>query len=142
MTKNRKIEKIYNYNIKTIWKALTDNKILNQWLMENNFEANIEHQFTFTYKPRFGWDGKVYCKVLEVKEPNILSYTWKGSNKKGEIETIVKFTLEEKNNNTTLLKLEHTGFRGINGLFVGTLLNAGWKKLLSSNLENILKEVK
>ena len=140
MEKNIKIEKVYDYNINTIWKALTNREIINEWFMKNDFEPTMGHQFTFTDKPKFGWDGIVYCKVLEIDEPYTLSYSWRGNNKKGTIETVVKFSLKE-DNNKTILSLEHTGFKGVNGVFVSTILNAGWNKILSKKLDNIIEKI-
>ena len=49
-----------------VWRALTDPRLLEAWLMPNDIQAEVGHQFTFRTQPVPGWDGIVHCEVLEV----------------------------------------------------------------------------
>jgi uncharacterized protein YndB with AHSA1/START domain len=51
-----------------IWEYLTKSELIAQWLMENNFKLEVGYDFQFNTKPiiKFGFDGKIYCKVLEI----------------------------------------------------------------------------
>jgi uncharacterized protein YndB with AHSA1/START domain len=49
-----------------VWRALTDPELLACWLMPNDFEPWIGHQFTFRTDPVpvHGFDGIVRCETL------------------------------------------------------------------------------
>lgn len=115
-----------------VWQHLTDSKLLAQWLMPNDFKPLLGHQFQFGTKPRYalGFDGRVYCEVLEIEAPKKLVYSWKGgmSKTKPLIDTIVTWTLTEVPGGT-LLKLEHSGFRGIKNAIPFFIMNNGWAKI-------------
>lgn len=114
----------------TVWEYLTNAELLSEWLMENDFKPIVGHTFRFDAKPRvkIGFDGIIYCKVLEVAPPHRLSYSWKGGPGKGKItlDSIVTWTLTPKNGGTELL-LEHTGFRGMKNYFTYLIMNKGWQ---------------
>jgi uncharacterized protein YndB with AHSA1/START domain len=63
-----------------VWEYLTTAELLAQWLMPNDIEPVLGHEFRFTThpKPGFNFDGIVYCKILEVDPLRKLSYSWKG----------------------------------------------------------------
>ena len=52
-----------------VWRALTEPKLLAQWLMENDIQPIVGHKFNFRAKPMGDWDGIVYCEILEADEP-------------------------------------------------------------------------
>jgi len=99
--------------------------------MENDFEPAVGHKFRFRTKPQPGFDGIVKCDVLEVVEPIRLSYSWQGGAMRRP--TIVTWTLQEVGTGTRL-QLAHTGFEGLNGLWISALLGAGWKRILRQRL--------
>jgi uncharacterized protein YndB with AHSA1/START domain len=113
----------------TVWEFLTDAELLAQWLMENDFKPVVGHNFKFYTMPRikFGFDGNVYCEVLEVVPNKRLSYSWKGGPGKGKItlDSVVTWTLTETEKGTELL-LEHTGFKGMKNFFAYVFMNKGW----------------
>ena len=114
-----------------IWDYLTKSELITQWLMENDFQPVVGHQFQFRTKPRIklGFDGKVYCKVLEIIPLKRLSYSWKGGvEDKTTLDSIVTWTLTPKNNGTEL-SLAHTGFRGIKNYLAYFIMNKGWAKI-------------
>ena len=125
------IERVYPYPVQKVWRALTDTRRLAEWLMENDFEPKVGHKFQFHTKPRLGFDGNVYCEVLEVVEPTRLSYSWQGGGLPHP--TIVTWTLQEVEQGTRL-QLAHTDFEGPVGLWVSAILGPGWKRILNKKL--------
>lgn len=124
-----------------VWEYLTDPELLSQWLMENNFKPIVGHRFQFHTKPviKFGFDGNVYCEVLEVIPLKKLSYSWKGGPEKGKItlDSIVTWTLTPKSKGTELL-LEHKGFKGLKNFMGYFFMNMGWKKKILKRLQTLL----
>jgi len=104
--------------------------------MENDFKPEVGHKFMFTTKPKIkvGFDGNIYCEVLEIIPFQKLSYSWKGGPGKGKItlDSIVTWTLTPKDNGTEL-QLDHTGFKGMKNYITYLIMNKGWgsKKLLA-----------
>lgn len=136
MKKEIKLEKYYPYPINKVWRAMTDKRAMSQWLMECDFEPVVGHKFQFLDKPRFGWDGIVNCEVLEIIEPQKIVYSWNGGSGKNTINTIVTWTLE-KQDQGTLVKLNHTGFTGISGVMTSFILKSGWEKIINRLLKNL-----
>lgn len=119
----------YAHAPEIVWEYLTKPELIEQWLMENDFQPVVGHEFQFHTRPmpQFQFDGTVYCKVLEVVPYNKLSYTWKGGPAPGEItmDSVVKWTLIQKNNGTELL-LEHSGLT--ENVSIYDTMNEGWLK--------------
>lgn len=99
---------------------LTKSELLAHWLMENDFQLVVGHKFQFKTKPRIklGFDGTVYCQVLEIVPFERLVYSWKGGLSKDNptLDSIVIWTLIKKDNETELI-LEHKGFKGDEKLY-------------------------
>lgn len=138
MTKPQiQIKRIFQHSKSDVWKAISTQEALEQWLMEvENFELKIGHQFTLKTKPQGGFDGIIHCRILEFTPLEYLSYTWTSN---ALPETIVSFNLKALDNNKTMLTLSHDGFQGFSGWFTKQILNFGWKKLISKNLRNYLQ---
>lgn len=115
-----------------VWEYLTKPELIAQWLMENDFKPVVGHQFQFKTKPviKFGFDGTVYCEVLEVEPYKRLSYSWKGGMGKDKItlDSVVIWTLIARDNGTEL-RLEHKGFKGLKNFIGYFFMNAGWAKI-------------
>ena len=120
-----KFEIDYKVPPEKIWRTLTDSDLLAQWLMPNNFRAELGAEFQFRAKPMGGWDGVAHCKVLEIDPPKTLVYSW-GSNM---IQTVVTFRLEPRAGGTRLY-FEQTGFEGMNGAMAKFFMGGGWKSKL------------
>src|SRR5690348_1601345 len=121
----------------TVWEFLTNSDLLAQWLMTNDFKPIVGHQFMFHTAPKikFGFDGKIYCEVLELIPNQKLSYTWKGGpgNGKIKLDSIVTWTLTETASGTDL-HLEHTGFKGIQNYLPYLTMNMGWSGRIKNRL--------
>ena len=47
-----------------IWRALTEGKLIEQWLMENDFQPVVGHRFRFRATPVPNWNGIIDSEVL------------------------------------------------------------------------------
>jgi uncharacterized protein YndB with AHSA1/START domain len=112
-----------------VWEYLTKADLMELWLMKNDFQPIIGHDFQFTINPipRLDFDGIIYCRVLEIVPFKKLSYSWKSGPGEGKItiDSVVVWTLEPKEKGTELL-LEHSGFSETENLAMFTGLNGGW----------------
>lgn len=90
-----------------VWKALTDPALLTRWLMPNDFQPEIGHEFTFTTAPvpGTGFDGVIRCRVLELEPARRLRIAWHG----GSLQSTVTWRLEPEGTGTRLF-LDHEGF--------------------------------
>ena len=118
-----------------VWRALTDPKLLAQWLMASTgMEAVVGCKFTFHEKPQGDWDGIVHCEMLEVDPPKKLAYSWQGGNGKDDpefprLDTVVTWTLEASASGGTLLHLLHDGFQPTDYAF--QVIGSGWRSMLT-----------
>ena len=113
-----------------VWEYLTKPELIALWLMKNDFQPILGHEFKFTIHPMpdLDFDGIFYCKVLEITPLKSLSYSWKFGPGNGTLfDSVVEWTLTEKDNGTEL-QLVHRTFKdsGIPNLF--NLLDDGWLK--------------
>jgi uncharacterized protein YndB with AHSA1/START domain len=125
----------------TVWEYLTNSELMAQWLMKNNFQPVVGHEFQFSMGPiaAFDFDGINYCKVLEIIPFERLSYSWNCGPGGGEInlESVVTWTLEPTEKGTEVT-LEHRGFAKKENLgFYNGLLH-GWVEKLEK-IDKLLK---
>jgi uncharacterized protein YndB with AHSA1/START domain len=115
-----------------VWDYLTKSELLAQWLMPNDFQLVIGHKFKLMAKPKtkLGFDGTVYCEVLEIVPYKRLVYSWRGgmSKENPSLDSIVIWTLTATEKGTFLL-LEHKGFKGIKNYLAYVIMNMGWAKI-------------
>jgi uncharacterized protein YndB with AHSA1/START domain len=141
MADNIKHQFFFPQRPEQVWEYLTRAELMELWLMPNDFQPILGHEFQFRIKPmpQLDFDGIVYCKVLEIVPPQTLSYSWKSGpgNGKIDLESIVVWKLIPKDNGTELL-LEHTGFRGFDNLGMFSAMNDGWFK----NIQKIVELIK
>jgi uncharacterized protein YndB with AHSA1/START domain len=120
-----------------VWDYLTKPELIAQWLMPTDFKPVAGHEFKFTTKPHpeDQFDGIFYCKVLEVTPFTNLSYSWKFGSGDGILnDSVVNWTLREKDNGTELL-LVHNGFtEEVCTLPMFASMNDGWGKLVKKML--------
>jgi len=96
--------KWFNQPIDKVWKAITENDQVSQWLVPTNFKAEVGFQYALQ-------DPKNECNVVTGKvlkaSPYELVYSWINEEVKN-VETTVSWTLEEEKGGT-LLKMTHSG---------------------------------
>jgi uncharacterized protein YndB with AHSA1/START domain len=120
-----------------VWRALTDPELLASWLMLNDFEPRVGHQFTFRTDPvpAHGFDGIVRCEVLELVRPRRPRISWAG----GGLDTTVTWDLVPEGRGTRLL-LSHEGFNEDDPGQQATMrvLGGGWAGHLARRLGHAL----
>jgi uncharacterized protein YndB with AHSA1/START domain len=124
MKRDVRIERTYPHPPELVWRALTDRELIAQWLMPNDFRAEVGHRFTMRSDPQPGWDGIAHLEVLELDAPRRMKWSWKG----GPIDTVVTFELEPAivySRPATKLVVVHAGFEGLPAVLVSFLMSAG-----------------
>ena len=121
-----------------VWRALTEPAMLGAWLMQNDFEPQLGHEFTFRAKPMGEWDGIVRCKVLELDEPRKLVYSWRGGSGNSTLDTRVAWTLEATSSGTRLT-LEHSGFLPMNAMAFQAM-SKGWSGNVAERMSALLDD--
>lgn len=138
MKKQITLERFYPHSIEKVWAAISTAEALSIWLMPTDFQLEKGRAFTFVTKPQPGFDGIVYCEVIDFSAPYFFSFSWRGGPLKHP--TIVRFELEPQNDGT-LLRFSHNGFEGfINQTIVRFILGSGWKNLLMRKITDYLNQ--
>lgn len=107
MLRDLKLNVFYPYSPERVWQVITNRRALAAWLMDNDFEPRVGHKFRFQPRPEQGFEGTIYCEVIELDEPRCISYTWRGSFMCKP--TVVTWRLLPVDGGTQL-QVEHTGF--------------------------------
>jgi uncharacterized protein YndB with AHSA1/START domain len=136
-------ENVLPFPPERVWRALTDPKLLEAWLMPNNIRAEVGHRFQFRTNPAPGWSGLIDCEVLEVVPHKLLVYSWSGGSKAVDgyghrIETVVKWTLSPTEDGGTRLHLEHSGFEPDS--FALKAMGQGWNRKVAERIAQVLAE--
>jgi uncharacterized protein YndB with AHSA1/START domain len=125
----------------SVWRAVTDPELVARWTVTGQggrlvgFAPTVGTRFQLVAKPVPGWRGIVDCEVIEVEEPRLLRYTWRGDEK--DKPTIVTYRIAPLPDGTRFT-FEHTGFTGLGGFFMAKLLGAVRKKMLTVGLPAVL----
>lgn len=128
MKRDLHLERLYPHPPSLVWRVLTERELLAEWLMENDFVAEVGHVFTFRTDPAPGFDGIVHAEVVALERERKISISWRG----GSIDTVVTFRLEDAivyARPGTRLVLEHTGFEGLPAILTSFILDAGWRSM-------------
>jgi uncharacterized protein YndB with AHSA1/START domain len=105
-TRTLVIERVFPHSPEKLWRALTENPLIAQWLMNNDFEPVVGRKFQFRSNPVPNWNGIIDCEVLVVDPLKQLSYTWESMG----LGTIVLWTLTPADGGTHV-RMEQSGFR-------------------------------
>lgn len=100
------LETVYPHPPERVWHALTNRHALATWLMDNNFEPCVGHQFQFWDRSLLELNIAIDCQVIALEAPKRLVYTWRHSWMKQH--SLVTWTLEEIETGTRL-QLYHSG---------------------------------
>ncbi|HET6639606.1 MAG TPA: SRPBCC domain-containing protein [Gemmatimonadota bacterium] len=124
-----------------VWRALTENSLLEQWLMQNDFLPIVGHRFQFRAEPRPHWNGVTDSEVLDVAPNERLSYTWNASGEEtpGGLKTVVTWTLTPTSDGTQL-RMEHSGFRPEEDVRNLQGASYGWPRFLE-HLERVVADL-
>ncbi|MBS1815285.1 MAG: SRPBCC domain-containing protein [Acidobacteria bacterium] len=125
------MERVFAHPPEKVWRALTESKLLAQWLMNNDFEPETGRAFQFRAEPMPQWNGVIDCKVLVMEPLKWLSYSWVSMG----LESVVVFTLTPAEGGTQL-RMEQSGFRADQEhAYKGA--SYGWQKFFDG-LEHLL----
>jgi uncharacterized protein YndB with AHSA1/START domain len=128
-TRSIVVERLIPHPAEKIWRALTIPHLIAEWLMRNDFRAELGHRFTFQATPVPGWSGLTNCVVLEIDAPHTLAYSWgDGTESDSGLKTVVTWSLTPEGA-ATRVRMEHSGFRpqderGFTGM------GSGWPGIL------------
>jgi uncharacterized protein YndB with AHSA1/START domain len=124
-TRTLVVEKEMAHPPQKIWRALTQGALIKEWLMDNDFQPVVGHQFQFRSTPNPHWDGIIQSEVLVVEPNTKLSYTWTSLG----LVTVVVWTLTASAIGT-VVRMEQSGFRADqNDNYQGA--SYGWRKFVS-----------
>ena len=95
-----------------VWRALTQGPLIEEWLMQNDFQPVVGHKFNFRAAPMPHWNGVTDCEVLVVEPNRRLSYSWNASGEEAAtgLKTLVTWTLTPTERGV-LVRMEQSGFR-------------------------------
>jgi uncharacterized protein YndB with AHSA1/START domain len=99
------IERVFPQAPEKVWRALTENQLIAQWLMKNDFEPVVGRKFQLRADPVPNWNGIIDCEVLAIDPPKRVSYSWGTMG----MESVVLFTLTPAEDGTHV-RMEHSGF--------------------------------
>jgi uncharacterized protein YndB with AHSA1/START domain len=131
------VDEILPHAPETIWKTLTTGELIGRWIMPaTGFEPVKGKHFTFRTTAAGGWDGTIYCQVLEVIPNERLVYAWKGGHEGNvgygaPLDTVVTFTLARVQAGTRL-RLVHSGFVMPKNDTAFRNMSEGWKKVVKN----------
>jgi uncharacterized protein YndB with AHSA1/START domain len=140
MTESILIEKDLPHPVARVWRALTEGPLLADWLMANDFRAEVGHCFTFRHAPMPHWNGVTDCEVTEVTPMTRLAYRWNASGDEAAtgVRTTVTWTLTPTPEGTRLT-MEQSGFRPDQSRALGGA-GTGWRRFLSQ-LDDLLHRI-
>lgn len=118
-------EIFFPYSPALIWSMIADSAHLSRWLLPNDFQPRVGHEFEFRAPPRPGWHGITRCKVLVCEPQRRLAYTWTNEH----LDTVVDWRVVPAQGGTRL-RLKHFGFQGAEALEVMAMLAKGWGSTL------------
>jgi len=124
-----------------VWEYLTNPDLMELWLMKNDFQLIVGHEFQFRTNPHpdVNFEGIFYCKVLEIVPFKKLSYSWRcGSDGKVTIDSVVNWELQPKENGALLL-LDHNNFAVMENLPLFNSMIDGWLRNMHKIADNLNK---
>jgi uncharacterized protein YndB with AHSA1/START domain len=114
-----------------VWRALTQGPLIEEWLMKNDFQPVVGHQFSFRSTPVPGWDGVIESEVMVIEPNSKLSYSWSTMG----TMSVVTWTLTPTKAGTHI-RMEQTGFRSEqDAAYKGATY--GWTKFIG-NMERVV----
>ena len=139
-TRSIVIEREMPHPAEKVWRALTESRLIEQWLMKNDFKPLVGHKFNFRSTAMPQWNGITDCEVLIVEPHKKLSYTWAASGDEAAKgwKTVVTWKLTPTKGGVHV-RMEQSGFRPEDeGSFKGA--SYGWQKFVGT-LEYVAGEL-
>src|SRR5690348_5184912 len=104
------VEREFPYPPEKLWRALTQPHLIQEWLMQNDFQPTPGHRFNFRTTPYGNWNGIIDCEGLAIEPNKMRSYTWESGEGPLRVTTVVTWTLAATPGGTHL-RMEQSGFR-------------------------------
>jgi len=143
MTKSLRREAVLPHPPEAVWLALTTPEAIAEWLMPNNFKAEVGHKFRLQVDGNWMFSGINECEVLQVDPPRKLVYNWVvvpvDQSKRRHEPMVLTWTLEPVDGGTRLV-LVQTGLENIPWHF-RWMMSMGWGRYLRSLLPKVLRNV-
>ncbi len=138
-------ERWYPHPPEAVWVALTDPRAIAEWLMPNNFRAEVGAEFRFECDPApMTKCGSVTrCRVLECDPPRRLVYSWMNTTPEGadiaDEPMTVAWTLEARDGGT-LLRFEQHGLETL-GWLPRKMMTFGWGTMIKRWIPRVASNV-
>lgn len=135
------VERVFEANIKLVWKALTEKELMKQWYIDvKEFKTVAGFKFEFWAGEEGGKQWNHLCVITEVIPEKKLTYSWKYDGYGGMSH--VNFDLSEENKGAKL-KLTHSGIdtfpTDIPELAIHNF-EKGWNELIHVSLKEFLEK--
>ncbi|WP_225434247.1 SRPBCC family protein [Peribacillus tepidiphilus] len=127
---------IFDAPIHKVWNAVSTSEGIASWFMPNDFESKVGHEFHL--QSPFGPSP---CKVLEIDEPNRLSFSWDTEG------WIVSFILRELGDKTEFTFI-HSGWKNPDTILpkanekssvIRGRMENGWVDLVNERLRKVVE---
>ncbi|CAE7262685.1 mscS [Symbiodinium necroappetens] len=143
-------EHFYPHSPERVWVAITDPRAIAEWLMPNNFRAEVGAKFRFqvdTMPLMKKLTGVTECEVLECEPPRKLVYSWQivwaDESREPHGPMVISWELIPENGGTRLV-FEHRGIENIPWIY-RFMMSSGWgrmvKRLIPKIVENVTAEI-
>lgn len=128
---------IFEAPIQKVWATVSTSEGIAQWFMPNDFEAKEGHEF-HVQSPF----GPSPCKVLEVDEPNKISFSWDTDG------WVVSFLLKDLGGEKTEFTLIHAGWKSPDTVLpkanekssvIRERMNFGWVDIVNERLKKVVE---
>jgi uncharacterized protein YndB with AHSA1/START domain len=130
-TRTLVIEREMPHTPEKIWRALTQGPLIEEWLMNNDFQPVVGHRFNFRSTPVPGWNGVIDGEVLVIEPNSRLAYSWGTMG----MASVVTWTLTPTAGGTHV-RMEQTGFPSEESAsYKGATY--GWTKFIG-NMERVV----
>ncbi|HET8880178.1 MAG TPA: SRPBCC domain-containing protein [Arthrobacter sp.] len=124
-----------------VWRALTEPDLIGTWLMDNDFQPVVGHDYTMrgTPVPAVGFSGLVANQVLEIDPGRLLRIAWRDAESGNNLRSTVTWTLVPEQAGTRLF-LVHEGFDPAEPSHVVAhrIMAGGWRGHLFKRLTETL----
>ena len=132
------IERVMPHLPEKVWRALTQVPLLDEWLLQSDFQPVTGHRFHFRAPPRPGWNGIIEGEVLIVEPYERLAYRWNVSGEQvaNGLKLLVTWTLAPVEGGTRV-RMEQSGFRP-NQTHASHGAKFGWTRFIDG-LERVLE---
>jgi len=143
MTKSLRREVVLPHSPEDVWLALTTPEAIAEWLMPNNFKAEVGRKFRLQVDGNWMFSGINECEVLEVDPPRKLVFNWVvvpvGPSQPRHEPMVLTWTLEPVDSGTKLV-LVQSGLEHIPWYF-RWMMSMGWGRYIRSLLPIVLQNV-